>query len=187
MACVLDDDKWYLFGGTTSATLNTSNLWCFNFTKEEWTLIKPTSGLIPPPLDSCSACLYKADDGRSYIVVFGGFVGGTRGEYWNQVLYFDIASKRWILPYSNENEMEYDSEYAPAPRCGHSATIYNNKMYIFGGTNGEFRFNDIWVFDLVRKSWEKINTKENPPVISLFYNSLIINFLAKKWTYSSII
>lgn len=165
MATVLDGDKWYLFGGTTKATFNNANLWCFNFSKSEWSLVKPITGVVPPPLDSHSACLYKDPQGKSYIVVFGGFVGSTYGEYWNQIMMFDIENKKWILPFSKEEGIQFVDPNGPSPRCGHSATIHNNNLYVFGGTNGELRFNDIWVYDLVNKSWKQIKPKENPPVI----------------------
>ena len=35
----------------------------------------------------------------------------------------------------------------PLPRDGHSAEIYNNKMYVFGGDRNKFPFNKIFVFD----------------------------------------
>jgi len=163
MSSVLDGDKWYLFGGTTKATFNNANMWCFNFTKNEWSLIKPTSTVIPAPLDSHSSTLYKDPQGKSYIVTFGGFVGSTYGEYWNQIVMFDIENKRWILPYSKEEGIQFLNPNGPAARCGHSATIHKNNLYVFGGTNGEVRFNDIWVYDLINQSWRQIQPKENPP------------------------
>jgi len=164
MSSVLIGDKWYLFGGTISATENTSNMWCFDFLKEEWSQIRPSNNVNLPTLDSHSSCHYKDDQDKNYIISFGGFVGGAVGEYWNQILIFDVETKRWKLPYNEEEEgvPVHDSE-GPSPRCGHSATIYNDKMYVFGGTNGELRNNDLWIYDLVDKSWEAIKLKDNPP------------------------
>lgn len=161
MISVCEDDKWYLFGGTISATENTSDIWCFDFTKNEWSLVKPTSTACPPTLDSHSGGLYKAQ-GKSYIVSFGGFLG-KYGEYWNQVIKYDISANKWILPYK-DNAIQLTDPSGPHPRGGHTSSIFNGYLYIFGGRNGEIKYNDIWRFDLSQDTWLKIKTKENPPV-----------------------
>lgn len=166
MMSVCDDDKWYLFGGTTNATENTSNLWCFDFIKGEWALIKPSSAPYAPPLDSHSGGLYKSQ-GKTYIVCFGGFVGDSYGEYWNQVIKYDIAAKKWILPY--KDSIQISNPAGPSPMSGHSASIYDGNMFVFGGTNGEVRFNDIWKYDLNQETWQKIKTKIYPPVIFFMF------------------
>lgn len=35
----------------------------------------------------------------------------------------------------------------PAPRDGHSAFIYDNKMFIFGGDRHHMPFNDLYYFE----------------------------------------
>lgn len=168
---VLDDNKWYLFGGTASAIQNSSNLWCFDFVKLEWSQIKSVNNVSPPPLDSQAGCIYTKDSDEKYIVSFGGFVGGSYGEYWNQIVKFDINKRQWILPYDNIDSIEFVNPSGPSPRCGHSVSVYKNSMYVFGGTNGEYRFNDLWLCDLGRETWQKINTKENPPVSAYLHKA----------------
>ena len=34
----------------------------------------------------------------------------------------------------------------PAPRDGHSAFVYNDKMFVFGGDRNTFPFNDMFMF-----------------------------------------
>jgi hypothetical protein len=48
------------------------------------------------------------------------------------------------------------------PRYLHAAVIYNNCMYIFGGTNGPTFLNDIWKFDLIALSWLPLSTTSVP-------------------------
>jgi hypothetical protein len=43
----------------------------------------------------------------------------------------------------------------PSERAGHSACIYEKKIYIFGGADkdGE-KLNDFWVYDINNKGWK---------------------------------
>ena len=56
---------------------------------------------------------------------------------------------------------------APAPRANTGATLYNNKIYIFGGHGGlnyaRVAFNDLYCFDLETNTWEKIEPANNAP------------------------
>lgn len=36
----------------------------------------------------------------------------------------------------------------PTALCRHTSLIFGSKLYVFGGTNLEDTFNDIWVLDL---------------------------------------
>lgn len=42
---------------------------------------------------------------------------------------------------------------APSPRAAHSCDLIGNKLYIFGGWNGERALNDLHVLDLETRSW----------------------------------
>ena len=44
---------------------------------------------------------------------------------------------------------------SPSPRQGHSATLYGDKMFIFGGVNRAGRLNDLFSFDFPTLSWTK--------------------------------
>ena len=53
---------------------------------------------------------------------------------------------------------------APSPRYGHTANLYNKKMYIFGGWNGKTYFNDVVTFDLEKMAWSKLETGGPSPI-----------------------
>jgi N-acetylneuraminic acid mutarotase len=58
---------------------------------------------------------------------------------------------------------EYDK--VPCPRNGHSACIYGNFMYIFGGrSNDNVKLNDTWKINLSSLDWEEIGYANLPPI-----------------------
>ena len=54
----------------------------------------------------------------------------------------------------------------PAPRDGSSITSHNNSVYIFGGKNGDMRYNDLWQFNILKLEWIfiSINSFRNIPM-----------------------
>lgn len=47
----------------------------------------------------------------------------------------------------------------PKERAGHSAVLYENSIYIFGGKDDEnFKLNDLWKFDLAARTWTNLET-----------------------------
>lgn len=72
------------------------------------------------------------------MVIFGGF---ERGVWKNSIIQYHFDNNLW-------EKIEYKSEEAPIPRAGHSAVIYDNKMYIFGGKDEDNeKLKDLWSFD----------------------------------------
>uniref|UniRef100_A0A0A9YMG1 Attractin n=1 Tax=Lygus hesperus TaxID=30085 RepID=A0A0A9YMG1_LYGHE len=56
-----------------------------------------------------------------------------------------------------------DSRTAPTPRYGHSAVIFGDKIYIYGGVKtGGTVCNELWAFDVSAKSWENITVRAEP-------------------------
>ncbi|OAV92616.1 hypothetical protein PTTG_27570 [Puccinia triticina 1-1 BBBD Race 1] len=45
---------------------------------------------------------------------------------------------------------------SPAARTGHLAIVYACSWIVFGGSNGENVFNDIWTFDFGKKEWTSV-------------------------------
>jgi dynein heavy chain len=67
-----------------------------------------------------------------------------------------------------ENKTNQESKIgAPPPRANSAATIYNGKVYLFGGHGGlnyaRIAFNDLYTFDLSTNEWSKIVPLNNPP------------------------
>ncbi|KAK9692159.1 hypothetical protein RND81_09G244700 [Saponaria officinalis] len=51
----------------------------------------------------------------------------------------------------------------PGPRDSHSATVWGNKIIVFGGTNGSKKVNDIHILDLGTKQWIQPMCRGTPP------------------------
>jgi N-acetylneuraminic acid mutarotase len=45
----------------------------------------------------------------------------------------------------------------PTARWGHTGTLINNSIIIFGGWDGENVLNDLYVFNLEKGEWNKIH------------------------------
>lgn len=83
------------------------------------------------------------------VLVFGGQVEGF---FFNDLVAFDLntlghASPRWELI------NPVDGNESPPSRTNHIAITHNDKLYVFGGTNGMEWFNDMWRFDPITRTW----------------------------------
>jgi len=93
-----------------------------------------THGDVPPPIRGHTATLFD----RKQIIVYGG---GDGTVYYDHVYVFDTTTHRWTRP-------QIAPGPRPAPRRAHSAVMYNNKLWIFGGGTGLTALNDVWALDL---------------------------------------
>jgi N-acetylneuraminic acid mutarotase len=91
------------------------------------------------------------------MVIYGGFVEGYRS---SETIMYDFKTRKW------EN-VEPKSNVIPEPRAGHSCSIYNDGLYVFGGKDDDNnKLNDLWCFDLKSYIWKEIKV-ENPPIVLL--------------------
>lgn len=166
----------WVFGGNRNGTGN-SNIYKLNLDTFVWTklalkevsshsLISQTA---PEARDDHSLVWWN-DGSKATMVTFGGFVdSGRENDLWQYVFETDTWAK--LDPITKE---------MPCKRSGHSAVVYNDKMYIFGGVDDEInRLNDLWEFDLKKKTWLELKV-DNPPAprnshsANLFHNYMII-------------
>ncbi|OAA67638.1 Kelch-type beta propeller [Cordyceps fumosorosea ARSEF 2679] len=90
----------------------------------------------------------------SKIYIFGGQV---EGYFMNDLSAFDLnqlqmANNRWEILLQSEA-----SPSIPAARTNHTVITYNDKMYLFGGTNGFEWFNDVWCYDPQVNKWSQLD------------------------------
>lgn len=87
------------------------------------------------------------------LVVFGG---GDGPAYYNDVYVLDTVNFRWTKP-------RIVGDKLPSKRRAHTACLYKNGIYIFGGGDGVRALNDVWrldVSDMTKMSWKLISAPE---------------------------
>lgn len=154
-ACILNDHL-LIFGGYQDDFERLSqDLHMLNLKTMIWTYVK-TTGSKPCVRDFHSASVI---DGSMYI--FGGrsdtFQHNRVEVYDNGINYIDFQSKTWH---------KIDSiGTVPDGRRSHSAIVYQNKIFIFGGynENKKLHYNDLYCFDPKKHEWTLVNTIGQKP------------------------
>ena len=145
------NNQMICYGGNLSSTNIIENvkkdLWCYKFDQKKWikSVAQSTS------LTEHTSVVYKKT-----MYTFGGN-GGLVDNYSNAVLTYP-------LPFKPENVItSHDSlNNAPQPRSAHSAVVYKNEMYIFGGWNGYQSLNDFYSLNLDTLEWKQIQSENGP-------------------------
>ncbi|KAI0466642.1 hypothetical protein F4859DRAFT_507259 [Xylaria cf. heliscus] len=133
----------YVFGGCDSrACFN--DLYVLDADAFHWTTPE-VMGDIPIPLRAmtCTAVGKK-------LIIFGG---GDGPAYYNDVYVLDTINFRWHKP-------RIIGEQMPSARRAHTACLYKNGIYVFGGGDGVRALNDIWrldVSDMAKMSWRLVS------------------------------
>ncbi|KAI1068167.1 hypothetical protein LB507_004594 [Fusarium sp. FIESC RH6] len=136
----------YVFGGCDSRTCF-NDLYVLDADSFHWS-VPYVVGDIPVPLRAmtCTAVGKK-------LIVFGG---GDGPEYYNDVYVLDTTNFRWTKPRIIGDKM-------PSKRRAHTACLYKNGLYIFGGGDGVRALNDIWrldVADVNKMSWRLVSSSD---------------------------
>ena len=62
----------------------------------------------------------------------------------------------------------------PLARNGNTATLVEDKLFLFGGWGNNHALNDVWVFDLVLRCWSKPETRGAPhPMLNMHVSEYI--------------
>ncbi|KAF9875910.1 kelch domain-containing protein [Colletotrichum karsti] len=139
----------FVFGGCDSrACFN--ELYVFDADAFYWS-IPHVTGEIPVPLRAmtCTAVGKK-------LVIFGG---GDGPAYYNDIYVLDTTNFRWHRP-------KVIGDRVPSKRRAHTACLYKNGIYIFGGGDGVRALNDVWrldVSDMNKMSWKLVSAPERAP------------------------
>ncbi|CAD8149025.1 unnamed protein product [Paramecium pentaurelia] len=133
----------YIFGGQVADLISTNEIFIHDVKQQQWTKLE-VNKTYPQPMDNHCATLYK-----DQWIIFGGFYSGNQCKHSNDLFSYKFQDNKWVK-LNKQKGME------PAPRDGSSITSYNNSVYIFGGKNGDLRYNDLWQFDMLKLEWNFI-------------------------------
>ena len=184
-AAIFDDtnNRMITFGGWFGDLVNfpTNDLYALNFTDLSdgaWNKLVPgTSEGLPDRRAEHSAIV---DSENNRMVIFGGL--GQEGDLVGDDIYLNDT---WELTLSQDgavawNKLEVEGE-PPAPRSGHAALYdaVDQRMIVFGGSDGGQSFNDLWIMDLSQAGkavWtEWISADTEPPLPSVRQQHIAVN------------
>ncbi|KAJ9658804.1 Negative regulator of mitotic exit [Coniosporium apollinis] len=153
-ASLLVGNAFIVFGGDTKMDENDvldDTLYLLNTSTKAWSRALPAG---PRPAGRYGHTLNILG---SKIYIFGGQV---EGQFFNDLVAFDLnalqaASNRWELLIAS-GPVDPEKPTVPPARTNHSMITWNDKLYLFGGTDGHEWFNDVWTYDPRTNEWEKL-------------------------------
>ncbi|KLJ08055.1 hypothetical protein EMPG_16495 [Blastomyces silverae] len=153
---LLVGNAFIVFGGDTKTDDNHSlddTLYLLNTSSRQW------SRAVPPGPRPAGRYGHTLNILGSKIYVFGGQVEGF---FFNDLVAFDLnalqnPSNKWEFLIRNSHDGGPPPGKIPPARTNHSIVSYNDKLYLFGGTNGIEWFNDVWCYDLRTNLWTQLD------------------------------
>ncbi|GAA6036042.1 hypothetical protein JCM8097_006582 [Rhodosporidiobolus ruineniae] len=122
-------------------------LYLLNLSTREWTRVK-TLGRAPEGRYGHAAAMVG-----SRFFVFGGQTDD--GGFKNDLAWFDLQKLKQGQP--RWSFVDYaPGQVVPPPRTGHTCITHGDCLYIFGGTDGSYHYNDTWQYDLTTGQWTEL-------------------------------
>ncbi|GAB7356853.1 hypothetical protein MBLNU459_g7724t1, partial [Dothideomycetes sp. NU459] len=154
-ASLLVGNAFIVFGGDTKtdeSDMLDDTLYLLNTSTKQWSRAAP-AGPRPPGRYGHSLNILG-----SKIYIFGGQVEGF---FFNDLVAFDLnalqqASNRWEILIQNTIDGGPPHGQIPPARTNHSMITWNDRLYLFGGTDGVTWFNDVWSYDPRTNSWTQL-------------------------------
>ncbi|CAO3668176.1 unnamed protein product [Rhizopus stolonifer] len=137
-------DAVYVFGGFDQYSDDIFNkLYKLEYKETHWTQVIYTKGEPPTKRHDHSATLWHQDK----LIIFGG--NSEEDKYFNDIVVLDLKTLTWHHPETHG--------LIPEGRIRHSATIFEDRLYIAGGLHADTmsRFaNSLLVLNLLTWEWE---------------------------------
>ncbi|KAI0458412.1 hypothetical protein F5B21DRAFT_429830 [Xylaria acuta] len=155
-AALLVGNAFIVYGGDTKideADVLDETLYLLNTSTRQWSRALPAG---PRPSGRYGHSLNIVG---SKIYIFGGQV---EGYFMNDLSAFDLnqlqmPNNRWEILIETSEIDTPPTGKVPPPRTNHSMITYNDKMYLFGGTNGQLWFSDVWCYDPPTNTWTQLD------------------------------
>lgn len=183
MTCTAVGKRLVVFGGGDGPSYY-NDVWVLDTVNYRWS--KPSvvgGGEGPSKRRAHTACLW-----RNGVYIFGG---GDGVRALNDVWRLDVselASNKvsWKLISASSSAKDADTpppvpsksskhhgktapdpNLKPKPRGYHTANIVGSKLIVFGGSDGDSCFSDVWLFDITTSLWSAVNTSALPSLAPL--------------------
>ncbi|XP_017775634.1 PREDICTED: leucine-zipper-like transcriptional regulator 1 [Nicrophorus vespilloides] len=151
----------YVFGGDNGKNM-LNDLLRFDVKEMSWGRAFAT-GCPPAPRYHHSTVVHKTS-----MYVFGGYTGDIHSNS-------NLANKNDLFEYNFNSGHWMEWKFfgkTPVARSAHGAAVFDNKLWIFAGYDGNARLNDMWTISLLdreNKSWEEVSQSgECPPTCCNF-------------------
>ncbi|XP_072029870.1 uncharacterized protein [Amphiura filiformis] len=148
------NDQLYLFGGEFGfRDPDDIPLWIFDTNQKSWQQQEIKSEVKTP----CSKRGHTAVISHGAMHVFGGYIDlkGSVNEFWS----LDFESCWWHL---NPDNVYSES---PIARHLHTAVVYDDAMWVYGGLNNLVPLKDLWKWDFTSRQWSRIKFWSGPPAL----------------------
>lgn len=159
-SAVVYKNSMFVFGGGSSTSTTFNDLWRFDLSNRKWD--RPISmGNYPSPKANATLVCYK-----NSLILFGGYRHPTTfppyqtWRLFDELHSYNVVENRWISISAQDGT-------TPPAVTGHSASIHNDAMIVFGGFsqdehNGTSK-NDLWSFDFKSLQWTRKETCQLKP------------------------
>lgn len=140
-------NAFIVFGGDTKieeTDILDDNLYLLNTSSLKWTVAPPTgprpSGRYGHTISTIGSVLY----------VFGGQLDDY---FFDDLICYDLNTLQ-----SENSHWTFikPKTRSPPPRTNHTVITYQDKLYLFGGTDGKLWYSDTWVYDPLVNTWTSL-------------------------------
>ncbi|XP_063220243.1 leucine-zipper-like transcriptional regulator 1 isoform X2 [Bacillus rossius redtenbacheri] len=148
------NDAIYVFGGDNGKSM-LNDLLRFDVKEKSWGRAFAT-GTPPAPRYHHSAVVHETS-----MFVFGGYTGDIHSNS-------NLSNKNDLFEYKFQTGQWIEWKFVgrtPVPRSAHGAAVYDGKLWIFAGYDGNARLNDMWTISLRgdNRTWEEITQIDDRP------------------------
>ncbi|KAF9632539.1 Kelch repeat type 1 [Lasiodiplodia theobromae] len=173
-ASLLVGNAFIVFGGDTKmdeGDLLDDTLYLLNTSTKQWSRALPAG---PRPSGRYGHTLNILG---SRIYIFGGQVEGF---FFNDLVAFDLnalqaPNNRWEVLIPNSADGGPPPGQVPPARTNHSVVSWNDKLYLFGGTDGVNWFSDVWCYDHKTNAWQELDCIGYIPLAREGHAAAIVN------------
>jgi hypothetical protein len=144
-SAVLMDGTVYVFGGGRGHKLKSGDFSAFDIEYVSWSPLSTQDG--PSPRYAHTCVLYDSQP-DVLLIIFGGRTE-KHGDS-QEVFHWSFQNEKWdsIIP------MFHTAPISPSPRAWHSAVVWRDTMYVFGGiVSKKENTDELWMYFIRNQTW----------------------------------